>query len=338
MNGKTQKQRGKGKRKKPNWARKKPGPKKKKGWMPPRIGRPKYDKFRGDEVLHVAREIADFVDRERIHEKQPGGPGRPPIKKRDIIKSLLFLEQFRCCIQKSPSMLEMHKDLLRLVKIPKPRTLYKYRAMPEMSGILERLQKKSADELWEKERMAAADGTGNPRSKGKHWRKDREDSKKYREYDKAHYMVGVRSLVIPYTRVTRGTWSDLPEFEPLVRKTLPGSNVKQVLADKGYVSNENYEVATEYGATPYIMPKDNAVFHPHPSNQYQKTVHYATKCPKRFMDVYRYRVKVECAIHSKKSNFEEVKRGKTPSSRRNQEMLQDIVHNFRMTVMDRHGS
>ena len=235
-------------------------------------------------------------------------------------------------------MLEMHKDLLRLEKIPKPRTLYKYRAMPEMSGILERLQMKSADELWKKERMAAADGTGNPRSKGKHWRKDREDSKKYRDYDKAHYMMGVRSLVIPHTRVTRGTWSDLPEFEPLVRNTIPGSTVKQVLADKGYVSNDNYELVAECGATPYIMPKDNAVYHPHPSNQYQKTVHYATKCPRRFNDVYRFRVKVECGINSKKHNFEEIKRGKTPSSRRNQEMLQDIVHNFRMTVMDRHGS
>lgn len=305
--------------------------------MAPRVGRPKYDEFRGNEVLHVAREIADFVDRERIHEKQPGGPGRRPMKKRDIIKSLLFLEQFRCCIQKSPSMLEMHKDLLRLEKIPKPRTLYKYRAMPEMSGILERLQKKSADELWKKEMMAATDGTGNPRSKGKHWRKDREDSKKYREYDKAHLMVGVRSLVNPYTRVTRGTWSDLPEFEPLVRNTIPGSNVKQVLADKGYVSSENYEVAAECGATPYIMPKDNAVYRPHPSNQYQKMVHFATKFPERWKEVYRFRVKVECAIHSKKNAFGDIIRGRTLTSRRNQEILRDIVHNFRMTVMDRHG-
>ena len=278
--------------------------------MEPRIGRPKYDKFRGDEVLYVTREIANFVDEERIHEKQPGGPGRPPMKKRDIIKSLLFLIYFKCCIQKSPSILEMHKDLLGLEKIPKPRTLYKYRALREMSGILEQLQRKSADELWITEDMAATDGTGNPHSKGKHWRMDRDNSDNYREYDKAHYIVGVKSLVIPYTRITRGTWSDLPEFEPLVRKTIPGSNVKQVLADKGYVSNDNYEVAAECGATPYIMPKDNAVYRPHPSNQYQKMVHYATKFPERFKDVYRYRVKVECAIHSKKNAFGEVFRGK----------------------------
>ena len=303
--------------------------------MDPRVGRPKYDKFRANEVLHVAEEITDFVDRERIHEKRPGGPGRPPIKKRDIIKSLLFLTHFKCCIQKSPSMLEMHKNILKLEKIPKPRTLYKYRAMPEMSGILERLQYKSADELWIKEKVAATDGTGNGRSKGKHWRKDRNDSKKYREYDKAHYIVGVRSLVIPHTRVTRGTWSDLPEFEPLVQNTIPGSNIKQILADKGYVSNENYELAAVYGVTPYIKPKDNAVYRPHPSNQYEKMVHYATKFPERWKNVYRYRVKAECAIHSKKAAFGDIIRGKYPPSRRNQELLRDIVHNFRMTIMDR---
>ena len=42
-------------------------------------------------------------------------------------------------------------------------------------------------------------------AKGKMWRADRADPKKYREYDKAHYIVGVKSLVIPYTKVTRGT-------------------------------------------------------------------------------------------------------------------------------------
>lgn len=338
MDGKKQKHKRRVKQKKPNWSRRRPGRPKKKKWMPPRTGRSEYDKFRANEVMDVANEIRMFVGRERIHEKQPGGPGRPPAKKRDILKCLLLLEYLNCKIQKSPSMLRIFKDVLKIDKIPAPRTLYKYRAMSNMTGILERLLDKSAHELWMKETIAATDATGNPYCNGKNWRKDRDDFKKHRGYDKAHYIVGTRSLVIPYKRVTRGTWSDLPEFEPLVQNSVPGSNITQIVADSGYVDISNYELAVEYGATPYIKPKDNAVYRPHPSNAYERMVHYATKFPKRWKEVYRFRVKAECAIHSKKATFGDIIRGKYPPSRRNQELLRDIVHNFRMTLMERYGS
>lgn len=270
----------------------------------------------------------------RIHEKAPGQPGRPPAKKRDIIKSLLFLELMRCQIQKSPSILSVYKEALGLGKIYAPRTLYKYRAKPSMTRILKRVQTRSADELWMKEELAITDATGNPRSKGKTWSGDRTDPNKFREYDKAHYITGAKTLVIPSTRVTRGTWSDSPEFGPLVQETIPGSNIKAVLGDSGYPTIENFKTAKELGVTPYLKPKDNAVFHAHPSNDYEKHVHYATKFPKRWKNVYRYRVKGECAIYAKKAAFGDIIRGRLRSSRRNQELCRDIVHNFRMAVME----
>lgn len=324
-------------RKKPNWARRKRGRPKKKRWQPPKIGRPKYDQFRANEHREVAERIRTLVDNERIHEKQPGVVGRPPAKKRDVIKCLLFLESVKCVPQKSPSLLFIYKDILGLEKIPAPRTLYGYRADISITQTLQRLQFASASELWQKEKMAATDGTGNPHSRGKTWSNDRLNSDKYREYDKAHYIVGVNSLVIPVSKVTRGTWSEIPEFEHLVRNAIPGSNVNAVAADSGLVAVENYETARELGVTPYIKPKDNAVFQAHPSNAYEKMVNFATKFPDRFNSVYRWRVKAECAINAKKNACGDIIRGRLPSSRRNQEICRTIVHNLRMTIMDRYG-
>lgn len=323
-------------RRKPNWARRKPGRPKKKRWQPPRIGRSKYDRFRANEHRDVAEEIRTLVDNERVHEKQLGGVGRPPAKKRDIIKCLLFLESIKCVIQKSPSWLSLYKAILGVRKIPAPRTLYDYRADISITQTLQRLQFASASELWLREKMAATDGTGNPHSRGKTWSNDRLDSDKYREYDKAHYIVGVSSLVIPVSKVTRGTWSEIPEFGHLVRNAIPGSNINAIAADCGQVSVENYEIARELGVTPYIKPKDNAVFHPHPTNAYEKMVNFATKFPDRFNSVYRWRVKAECAINAKKNACGDIIRGRLPSSRRNQEICRTIVHNLRMTVMDRY--
>ena len=286
----------------------------------------------------MAEEVKCLVDNERIHEKHPGGRGRPPAKKRDVIKSLLLLELLRCQVQKSSSLLNFCKELVGLNKIPAPSTLYKYRALPGITSTLERLQMEAAREPWMTEKLAATDSSGNPRVKGKTWRHDRTNPKKYRDYDKAHYIVGLNTLVIPATRVTRGTWSDIPEFEPLVRTTLPGSNIEAILGDCGYVSLDNYAVARELGVTPYIKPKDNAVFRPRPSDDYERMVYFATRFPKRFNSTYRWRVKAECTIHSKKSAFGDIIRGRLPSSRRNQEICRDIVHNLRMSVMMRYAS
>jgi hypothetical protein len=305
--------------------------------MPPRIGRPRYDLFRADEVAAVTEEVRRLVDKEDIREKQLGGRGRPPIKKRDILKCLLALELLKCQIQKAPSLLPLVIDQLGLEAIPAPRTLYKYRAMRSLSLTLERLQVSSAREEWMKEEIAATDATGNPRSKGKTWSGDRSDPRKYREYDKAHYIVGTKSLVIPASKVTRGTWSERPEFGPLMERTIPGSNISVVTADPGYVDNKNYELSHSLGVTPYIKPKDNAVFRPHPSNAYEQTVFFATRFPDKWKSVYRWRVKAECAIHAKKAAFGDIIRGRLPSSRRNQELCRDIVHNLRMTVMARYG-
>lgn len=321
-------------RQKPNWSRRPPGRPKKKKWMPPRIGRPNYDKFRANEIGEVVKKVQTTVDDMRIHEKVPGQPGRPPAKRRDLIKSLLFLEDMKCNIQKSPSILPVWKDALGIETIYAPRTLYKYRASPNMTEILKRLQTKSAEPLWMKETRAITDATGNPRSKGKTWRCDKENPSKFREYDKAHYIVGAETLVIPYTKVTRGTWSDMAEFGSLVRETIPDSNIEAVLGDSGYPSVENFKLAKELGVTPYLKPKDNAVFRAHPSNDYEKGVYFANNFPKRWKNVYRYRVKVECAINAKKAAFGDIMRGGLRSSRRNQELCRDIVHNFRMAVMD----
>lgn len=324
-------------KRKPNWSRRKPGRPKKKRWMPPRIGRSNYDRFRADEFVAVANDIRDIVDKERIHEKRPGGRGKPPAKKRDIIKCLLFLEQMRCVIPKSTSLLYANRDILGLENIPAPRTLYDYRAMPSTSSTLKRLQWMSARPLWLREDAAAIDATGNPHSNGGNWRRDKTDPNKFREYDKTHYVVGVKSCVIPVTKVTRGSWSEIPEFEPLLTEAAAEGNIKTAIADSGLVAIENYEASRNLGATPYIKPKDNAVFRPHPSNAYERAVYFATKFPERFKEEYRWRTKAECAIHAKKAAFGDIIRGRLPSSRRNQELCRDIVHNLRMVAMARYG-
>ena len=321
-------------RNKPNWALRKRGRPRKKI---PRIGRSNYDEFRSNEILDVTWEIKRFIDRIRLREKPAGRRGRPPIKKRDILKSLLFIELMTCSIPRAPSLLLMHKEILGLDRIPAARTLYKYRAQMEMTKPLERLVYEAGKELFSEEEIAATDGTGHGRSKGKTWSGDRSNPMKYREYDMAHYLVGTKTNVILAARITRGTWHDSRQFKPLLDLEIPGTNLRAITADPGYISRDNYDLVEEMGFTPYIKPKNNAVFRPHPKNAYEKAVMFATRFPKRWHNTYRYRTKAECAIHSVKATFGDIIRGRHRTSRRNQVLCRVIVHNMRMTVMDRYG-
>jgi len=311
--------------------------KQRKNWRPPRIGRSNYDSFRLHEVVEVIDEIKLLADMERFHERRKGKRGRRPARKRDILKSLLFLEKLKCPICESGGLLQIFKYTLGLNNVYKPRTLYKYRASPVMTVILEKLVMESALPEWVNEDMAGTDATGFPHSKGKTWIGDKSNPDKYREYDKVHAIMGLRSLVIPSVKITRGSWHDSTQFKYLVNNALPQGDIDAVAADSGYVSRNNYELVREHGATPYILPKENAVFRSQPTDSYEQTVLFSTRFPNRFHERYRFRTKCESAFNACKNATGEKLRGRTPTSRRNEALCKIIVHNIRMVVMCRYA-
>jgi hypothetical protein len=233
--------------------------------------------------LEVALAIRLLIENERIHEKEPGGPGRPPKKRRDMLKCHLLLEMMGYPAEEFPGLYALCGDVLALKSAPPaPRTIRKYRADGGLTGTLERLVTASARELLPHEKFVAADASGFSRSVGKAWSANRKNPVMYRQYEKLHLLVGTKTLVILAARVTRGTWHDSPEFDAMVRMVVPGTGIRAVLADPGYVAVRNYEVVKECGATAYIRPKDNARFRPHPKNAYEGAVLYATRFPERW--------------------------------------------------------
>jgi hypothetical protein len=287
-------------------------------------------------MMEVVEEIRLVMDMMRIHEEKRQGPGRKPAHKRDIIKSLLFLEKIGCPIQESYSVLSIFQEQLGLTRVYKPRTLYKYRADPKMTLILERILYESSLPEWANEEIAGTDATGLPMYKGHIWQNERNQPSCHGEYEKLHAIIGTRSLVVPVAKITDGRWHDAPHFEDLVAGALPGSKVRAVASDPAYVSRENYSLVKEFGATPYIKMKGNAVFRPHPQDAYEASVLFQTRFPERFKEIYRWRTKCESGFHACK-NIGELLRGEKRPSRRNQELCRLIVHNLRMVIMERYG-
>ena len=69
--------------------------------------------------------------------------------------------------------------------------------------------------------------------------------------------MGVMTNIITDVKVTNGHSADINESESLLRGTKRTFDVKEVSADKGYLSRENYELAKDIGAKAYIPFKEN---------------------------------------------------------------------------------
>jgi len=302
------------------------------------VGRANYDRFRREELPAVITEIRIFADSMRIHEKRPGeNGGRPCASRRDLLKSFLFLEKARVPFPESKGWLTEFQDLLGLEHVYCARTLYKYRSAPGITQLLDRAINVSAQPLWQKETIAGIDASGIPRLKGENWSADREKPERHDLYDKLHILIGTKTGVIAAARTTFGNWHDAPQFVPLLQAVEAWEHVEVITADAGNISRVNCEAVKERGATPYIDPKENAVLRSKPSDAYEAMVSFERHFPNRWHERYRWRTKLESMFHAIKAAMVEGVRGKSATSRRNQILSRCVVHNLRMTVLDRYG-
>src|SRR3989304_792594 len=88
------------------------------------------------------------------------GPRQHTTTEGDVIKALVFLEYARCPITESTGVLMFYQAGLGMTKVPRPRTLWKYRAKRSMARILKELQREAGEEAWMKETIAGVDSTG----------------------------------------------------------------------------------------------------------------------------------------------------------------------------------
>ena len=75
-----------------------------------------------------------------------------------------------------------------------------------------------------------------------------------------------------------------------------------------------------------------------PDGDYEKMVLFGRHFPNRWHEVYRWRTKAEANFHAIKAAMVEGVRGRTMNSRRNQVLSRCVVHNLRMTILDRYGA
>ncbi|HTP54996.1 MAG TPA: transposase [Thermoplasmata archaeon] len=297
-----------------------------------------YTKGQTSEIRLVNELLRDLVRVVPEFPATPGTGGRPAFP---------LSESLYCAILKVYSGLSGRRasgvyenaharDLLSCV----PNYMVASRALnrPEVTAILYRLLSLSAGPLagLEEGGVIAPDSTGIQTTSFGGWREEKHGEKRQKKWLKVHAMVGTKTHVIIRAFVGEADSGDAPQFVPMLRGSLEdGFQPSAVVADKGYLSKENYTVASELGLDAFIPFKSNSVnrsgTHGSPPS-WRKAFYMFQANRDEFDKSYHRRSNVESVFSALKRKFGENIRSRTPVAQVNEVLCKLIAYNLTVVV------
>lgn len=258
-------------------------------------------------------------------------PGRPPLSLRDAVFGTAMKVYGGMSSRRASSDLRGCASVGHVENAPAYNTVCKYMEKPELLPLLRRLVDESARPLAAVERNFAVDGTGFATQTYVRWfdYKHGED-RRVQRWVKLHACVGTLTNVITSAEVTEGSANDSPEFGALVERTAKGFDMKEVSADKAYLSHANLTTVEKVGAQPFVPFKSNSGAAG--SEAWVRMHAFFTLNKDDFLAHYHRRSNVESTFSAMKRKFGAGLRSKTQAAQFNEAMLKALCFNLSILV------
>ena len=284
----------------------------------------------GSDFTKLLRELCDTI------EQQPHTNGRPRLPISDMLFSVAFKVYSTMSTRRFMSDIRDAEAKGLLACVPSTTSVFRYMEDPALTPLLKSLIERSALPLREVEVDFAPDSSGFSTATYHRWF-DHKWGREIREakWVKAHIMTGISTNVVTTAEVTDTATADSPYLEPFVTTTAENFEVREVSADKAYLSKKNLRAVEAVGGTPFIMFKINSVGHsPHAKRDHlwERMFNYYTYRRQEFLDHYHKRSNVESTFSMIKSKFGASVRSKTPVAQINEALAKILCHNVVVLV------
>lgn len=272
---------------------------------------PAYDKAQTQQKELFMKLMSDLV--KNIPESDaPKKAGRPELSKRDMIfgSALKVFTTFSLRRFMTDAKDAHEKGYLK--HIPHFTLVSVYMRRKELTPILQDLITLSSLPLKSVETKFAVDSSGFRTTLFTEYCNEKHKMHRHHNWLKAHICTGVTTNVITAVNVSDGHGSDLMEFRPLTSQTLEnGFVMKEVSADKAYLSADNMSHVVRAGGMPFIPFKSDTIV-PTKEKPYvwKKMWAYFTFNRDEFMEHYHARSNVESTFFMMKAKFTDLIRSK----------------------------
>ena len=288
---------------------------------------PNYNAAQVNEKKHFRDLLRDICS--TIEEPKQDKPrrGRPAVSMADAVFSIVYKiystqsgRRFSCDLADA-------KDDGHVTKALHYNTCFKYIEKPELFPLLTALIEQSALPLRDLESQFAVDSTGFAFCRFVRWfdiKYNRFSAEK--QWIKAHICTGTKTNVVTAIEIKDRDSADAPHLPALVETTAKGFSMKEVSADKAYISEANLQSIKKAGADPYVMFKVNTTGGI--GGLFRKAFHYFQFKRDEFIAHYHRRSNVESTVMMIKAKFGDAVRSKTEVAAKNEVLCKVLAHNI----------
>ena len=270
----------------------------------------------------------------RLPEREIGNVGRPKASTREMAFCMVAKLYEGLSSRRVSSDLAIAMQRGHISKVPHFNTILKYFNEPGMAPLLTDLIRLSAMPLKDFETTFAVDASGLSSAFYSRWLDERIMPCKVHEWIKIHVMCGVKSNIVTAIEVTDGHSADAPHFPKLVNDTAQHFRMREICADKGYLSRANIEAAFDVGAVPYIPFKSNSICNSKGNLAWTKMYHYFKLHQDKFMERYHLRSNVESTFSALKRKFSRKLLMKGEVGQVNEALAMLLCHNICVLVKE----
>lgn len=291
---------------------------------------PAYNEAQTTEKERVEMLLKSLCEGIEEPARKPGAPGRPRIPLRDAIFASVMKVYTTFSGRRAMTDIRGCADRGHIADAPHFSSVARCLESAETTEILIRLIEEAAAPLAEIENIAgqfAQDSTGFSTVTYDRWF-DQKHGKLMAKHPwvKLHVMVGTVTNVVTGVKVSEE--GDCPLLPELLKQTAARFNVKEVSADKAYLSKKNLEEIASVGAVPFIPFKSNSVGMASKSPHWRRMwAHFSLKS-EDFLKHYHRRSNVEATMWMIKSKFGGAVRSKLPTAQINEVLAKVLCHNL----------
>lgn len=204
--------------------------------------------------------------------------------------------------------------------------------LADMTAHLHTLLERSALPLQAVETVFAPDSSGFSVSKFVRWYDEkygRERSGK--DWVKVHLICGVQTNIITAARIYGRDANDCPIMPELLEATAKNFTIKEVPADKGYLSAENVDAVAKVGGEAFIAPKISTTGGV--GGLFEKMFHYYQFRREEFLKHYHQRSNVESTFSAVKRKFGDNVRSRSDVAKVNEVLAKLICFNLTRVIL-----
>jgi transposase len=258
--------------------------------------------------------------------------GRPRLALEDMLFSCAFKVYSTFSGRRFTTDLKEAKEKGFISNAANHTSISRYFSMEMLTPYLKMLIEETSLPLAEIEKRFAVDASGLSTTVGFTWLHAKFTEPRLidkKDWLKIHICTGVKTNIISAVEVTERFESDSNHFEPLVKATVQNFEMKEVSADKAYLSKANLQTAVDHNAIPYIAWKSNSrATNKEGNHLWNRLFHYYALNQDKFLEHYHQRSNVETTFSMIKAKFGDSLRSKMRTAQINEALCKILAHNI----------